>query len=55
MKKCPDCFNGIRRDVVVGIDEDGNEITSDVECNRCDGLGNIPEGSYLRCKLGCRM
>ena len=55
MARCPCCLNGFRRDVVVGIDEDGHEITSDIECNMCDGLGIVSDEAYRRWQLECHM
>ncbi len=55
MMKCPYCLNGFRRDVVVSIDIEDNEITSDEECITCNGRGVISNEAYRRWKLECRV
>lgn len=40
-RECPSCLHGTQRDVVTGYTIDGDEITADVECRRCNGSGFI--------------
>lgn len=40
-RECPYCLNGWQRDAITGHTINGEEITSDIECGKCNGTGFV--------------